>query len=489
MKARVFLIGALWGLSLLPAPGQIPVRPSPTPVSRLQAPRETTASPRSTAASPARPARTPIRVIRGSLWRGRTQPTTLTLTAPAVRATPAVRAPAQGATANATAVRASATPRSTAVSTSPLPLRVRGPRPPEKIIIAAVGKEQLSLKDVEDQIALIKSRTLSGPKEVVERYRRAYGRQIYNDWVDSTLLATEARARGLTVSQEEMNLYIQGTALDSGLRIPLSERIRLLGVDEKKVAAMLTDAILGDKLVRHVIRERITDAMLADAYNRNPGMFWFPPRRHARHLCWTLTGTETPDQLRDIQKKMNSIRRRLAWFGVKMDSYAQPNYSMPNLVYRDLGWLAVGEPITEKEKFIYDVVFRLEGVTPGREPQYALKVGEISEVLQSPAGFHIFEILEEQPGRRKTLEEARLDVENTFFNQVREGLIKELEKKYRTYRDPEGFFDSEPLAPEEPEPALPAGGISIPPGAPSAPAPLVIAPTFPAASVPPPAAK
>ncbi|MCX8035578.1 MAG: peptidylprolyl isomerase [Candidatus Sumerlaeia bacterium] len=488
MKAKVFLIGILWGTVLFPAVGQIPVRPSPTPASRVQAPRETPASPRTTGVSPARPTRTPIRVIRGSLWRGRTQPTTLTLTAPSLRATPVARAAAQATTTTA-AVRTSAAPRSTAASTSPLPLRVRGPRPPEKIIVAAVGKEQLTLKDVEDQIALIKSRTLSGPKDVVERYRRAYGRQIYNDWVDATLLATEARARGITVTQEEMNLYIQGTALDSGLRIPLSERIRLLGVDEKKVAAMLTDAILGDKLVRQVIRERITDAMLAEAYNRNPGMFWFPPRRHARHLCWTLTGTETPEQLRDIQKKMNSIRRRLAWFGVKMDSYAQPDYSMPNLVYRDLGWLAVGEAITEKEKFIYDVVFRLAGVTPGREPQYALKVGQISEVLQSPAGFHIFEILEEQPGRRKTLEEARLDVEHTFFNQVREGLIKELEKKYRTYRDPEGFFESEPVAPEELEPAISGRIGSAPPVLPSTAAPLVIPPSLPARPASPPAAK
>lgn len=324
------------------------------------------------------------------------------------------------------------------VTPTPPPLRVTEPRDPAQVIVATVGGEQLNLKDVQDQVARIRSPLFSGPKEDVERYRRSFARQIINDWVDQKLLAVEARARGLTSTRQEVDRYIEGTAQDTGLRIPLAERLRQLGVAEDKFRATVEDTVLGDKLVRQTIREKVTDAVLDKAIKDNPLMFLAPPKRHVQQLFHSFQGAETPREVAAMESKMKSIRRRLAWFGGKFEDYAQDR-AIPNLFVYDL-WLAVGDRLDANRQFIYSFIFRLEPVRPGKESQYVLKKGELSDVVASPAGFHIFKVVEEQPPRRKTIEECRTDVENSFFDQVRSGLIRELERKRQIQRDPEGIF-------------------------------------------------
>jgi len=390
-----------WGVS---AWAQGPIRSGQTGGTRLDAPRTAERTPRAT----------PPRVIRLRPPRpGELPPTSATLV-PEVTATPP-------------------------------PLRVIEPADAARVMVASVDGQQLTLKEIQDQLRLVRM-SFSGPTEEVERYRRSYASQILNDWADTKLLAAEARARSLTFTRDEVDRYIEGTAQDSGLRVPVADRLRLVGVSEEKFRAAVEDGLLGEKLIRRVIREKVTDEVLNDALKKSPMMFlslMSPPRRHVRQIFYQFKGTETPDDVEAMRSKMKAIRRRLTWFGGRVEDYARER-AMPDLFVHDLGWLAVGDRIDPKSQFIYDLVFRLEPTRPGKEGKYVLNKSDISEVIASPSGFHIFQVVDEQPARRKTAEEIRVDIENTFYDQVRTGLLKELEQRHRVSRDPEGLFENDP---------------------------------------------
>jgi len=350
-------------------------------------------------------------------------------------------------------------------------------REPSKIVVAAVEKEHLSMQDVWDQVALIRSPRLSGSADVVERYRRAYGNEILNDWVDTRLLVMEARARGFTVSNDEIERYVQGTAQESGLKVPVAAQLRRIGLPEEKFRQTIADAILCDKVIRQVIRETVPDSYLREVYDKSPALFWVYPRRHVRQICLQFKGNETESDIRAMERRMNSIRRSIVWFGTKFEEYVA-KHPAENFFYHDLGWLAMGDNITPRQRFIYDnVAFRIPPPKAGKEPEYALKVGEVSEVMRSPdSGFHLFQIVEELPARRKTFEEAREELESGWcFTEARRKLMKDLEKKYRVYRDPEGFFELESQAKEELTTQIPVhlkgrrGGTAGPPSVPPPP--------------------
>jgi len=318
-------------------------------------------------------------------------------------------------------------------------LRVTEEQDPTKVVVARVGSEQMTLKELEDQLALLRrGRTFGGRTEEVERLRRAYREQILNDWVETKLFAIEARARQLAASREEVDRYIEGTAQDRGMRISLADRLRALGLSEEKLRDAVTEAVLGEKLIRQTIREKVTDAMIRDAYARYPLIFWSPPKRHVRQIIYQFRGGETPRQIRAMKRKMNRIRRRLVWFGGKFEDYSTQEYADLGLYVRDLGWLTLGDHINVGNPdapdlhrlLVYNLAFQLKKVRAGSQPEYALKAGKISDVARSPYGFHIFQVVAEQPARRKTTEEARLDVENTYYEQVRTGLLEQLRRKY-----------------------------------------------------------
>jgi len=380
--------------------------------------------------------RKPPRTIK--LWlppRKTTLTTASQLLAPRLRLTP-----------RRSAAPSSPTRRTTPKPAAKPPLRVLAQRDPDKVLVARVGAETMTLKSLQRRLALLPRGTFAGPKKEVERLRRAYARRILEDWMETKLLAEEARARGIAVTKEEVDKYIEGTAKDRGLKIPVRDRAKLIGVSVDEFRREMEDAVLGDKLIRQVIRERISDDMIRDTFKNYPMSFWWPARRHVREICYILRGDESPKEISAIRRRMKRIRRRLVWFGAKFEDYLKGKGG-PGVVARDLGWIAVGDPINPKRQFIYRTVFKLKPPKQGKPPEYELKNGQFSEVVESPYGFHIFQVIGEQPPRRKTLEEARVDVENTFYNQVRLSLLRELRDKYRPRANIDGLAEETVAAP------------------------------------------
>ena len=422
LRTRTWMIPSLLLACLIPAWPQVPIRPGPPEGARPETPR-----------GPARtPTVTPKRVIR-------------------------LRPPRKG---ELPPVGAGAT--SEPEVAEPPPLRVTEVEDPARVVVATVGSTQLNLKEVQDQLARIRSPLLSGAKEDVERYRRSFARQVASDWVDDNLLALEARTRGIQTTPQEVNRYIEGTAQESGLRVPVAERLRLAGVSEDNFRATVEEAVLGDKLIRQTIRQRVTDVILQDALAKNPLMFWAAPRRRVQQLFHPFQGGEAQSEIRDVESRMKSIRRRLTWFGGQLVDHADNR----TVFFQEI-WMGAGDRVDAQHQFIYGFIFRLEPPRPDRQNQYVLRKGEISDVVSSPAGLHLFKIVEDQPARRKTIEECRLDVENSFYDQVRSGLIHDLELKHHISRDAAGIFGNALQRTSNPSPRAAETGSPPPPKPPT----------------------
>lgn len=104
-------------------------------------------------------------------------------------------------------------------------------------------------------------------------------------------------------------------------------------------------------------------------------------------------------------------------------------------------------PWLGNQKVFHDVVF-------------GLKKGELSQVFETPKGFHVAKVEEIEEGRQRTFEEARADVEARILRERNAkglaALTSELEKKYHAEivetpgRTPEELFKA---AQQSPDPA------------------------------------
>ena len=203
---------------------------------------------------------------------------------------------------------------------------------------------------------------------------------VLDDLVARTLLLQQARARGVEVSPEQVDRAFlalraeyPGTAFDDLLA---QERISMADL-----RARLRDQLTVEKLFRDEVfsRVQVSDEEVGRFFAEHSAEFDEPERVHARQIV--VRTREEAAKLRE------EVRRKPASFAaVASRSSIGPEARRGG----DLGWFGKGQGMPE----VFDVCFRMSP-------------NAISDVVPSPFGFHVFQLIEKKPPSRRTLEQAR----------------------------------------------------------------------------------
>ncbi len=159
----------------------------------------------------------------------------------------------------------------------------------------------------------------------------------------------------------------------------------------------------------------VSDADLHDAYEKNKNNYVLPERRHARHILIASTKDDAAD-------------RKLA-----DEVYAQAKAG------KDFGQLAKQyskDPGSAEKGGDLDWADRSSFVAPFSDALFSMKVGEIHPPVKTQYGYHIIRLDEIQPGKTKTFEEARPELEAEVrrnratdrFGEIQEQLQTRLEQ-------------------------------------------------------------
>ena len=203
---------------------------------------------------------------------------------------------------------------------------------------------------------------------------------IVEGLVSRTLLLQQARVRGVSVGPEQVDRAFlalrseyPGTAFDDMLA---QERLSVA-----ELRTRLRDQLVIEKLFQDEVfaRIQVPDEEVAAWYASHPAEFDEPERVHARQIV--VRTREEAARIRD------EVRRKPAAFeAVASRASIAPEGKRGG----DLGWFGRGQGMPE----VFDVCFRMQPKA-------------ISDVIPSPFGFHVFQVIEKKPPSRRTLEQAR----------------------------------------------------------------------------------
>jgi peptidyl-prolyl cis-trans isomerase D len=136
-------------------------------------------------------------------------------------------------------------------------------------------------------------------------------------------------------------------------------------------------------------QQEVSDADLHAAYEKQKSRLEVPEKRHARHIL--ITGKDDAAALALAQQVLAQAKSGKD-FGALAKQYSQDPGSAQN--GGDLGW-------AERSSF----------VKPFADALFAMKVGEIAGPVKTQFGYHIIRLDEIQPGKSKSFEEARPELE------------------------------------------------------------------------------
>jgi peptidyl-prolyl cis-trans isomerase C len=304
--------------------------------------------------------------------------------APAATPTPAQTAPPAAA----------ATPPTPTIK--PVPAQL-----PE--IVARVNGETINSTDLVSAVRGLEGRA-GGPVPADQRDRVYRG--VLDDMIGYKLLVQEAKARKIVVPDADIDAQV--AQIRSQFQSDAQFQ-QALAAQKMTLEAVRDDAraeISVEKLVEGEIAGKVTvkPEEIADFYQKNPDKFQQGARVRASHILIGIPQNADAASKQQAKAKAEGLLKDLKAgkdFADTAKANSQDPGSAPN--GGDLGYFEHGQM-----------------VPPFDQAAFALKAGEMSEVIETQFGYHIIKVADRQDARVVPLEEAKTQIEQYLSQQNRQ---------------------------------------------------------------------
>jgi peptidyl-prolyl cis-trans isomerase C len=178
--------------------------------------------------------------------------------------------------------------------------------------------------------------------------------------------------------------------------------IKDLEMDEKNLREYTRRDLLISKFVESVIvpKVKVTEEDALTFYKQNPDKFTRGESVRASHILIGVDASASVEEKKKAGEKAEKLRKELVG-GADFAALAKGNSTCPSSQQGgDLGFFVKGQMVPAFEK-----------------AAFALKPGEISDVVETQFGFHIIKLTEKKPAETVTFKEAKTRIEEYLKGQ------------------------------------------------------------------------
>jgi peptidyl-prolyl cis-trans isomerase C len=253
---------------------------------------------------------------------------------------------------------------------------------PEKIpaVVARVNGQEIKKEDLLTEAQRMQMQFAVGMGRQVPLTQDFY-RKVLDSLIAQRLLLQDARAQGITASDEEVKTQV------ADLKARLGEEGFKKALDGEKMTEQdLMAELRENSIVKKYLESRVKPAPVTDQaskafYDENQQQMKRPEQAHLRHILVRVPEGATEEQKQQARQKAEGLLARVK-AGEDFAKLAQENSDDPGSKVRggDLSWVTPGQTVEPFEK-----------------AAFALKPNGVSPVVESRFGFHIIQMLEHRP--------------------------------------------------------------------------------------------
>lgn len=245
----------------------------------------------------------------------------------------------------------------------------------------------------------------------------SFNLRLLDQMIDRKVFAQEAAAAGVAVADSVVANVLNQFSQQFGGDTQVDQMLAPMGIVRDDVRA----AIQRDLTIRKYVDENIAPSIAiaeGDArafYDQNLQMFAGQDSVNCQHIILLSDEHATEPQLAATRARIDLIRQR-ALDGDNFSALAR-EFSQDNAAQNggNLGWFARGTM-----------------VKPFDDAAFALKVNQISPVVQTQFGFHVIKCIGKKPARTIPFDEAQASIDMMLKNR---SLSTELQNRLQKSRD------------------------------------------------------
>lgn len=217
------------------------------------------------------------------------------------------------------------------------------------------------------------------------------------DWIVSIrLLAQEAQKQNVKVDKNEIDLAINTIKKRFPSDQKFIDALKEADLSIEQFSDNLTKELMVQKLLEQQLKsqiEDISDEIALKYYNEHGEEFMQNEQIRVHHILLKVSETSDVEKVKNAESKALRIMERIRK-GEDFENLARQYSEDPSaLKGGDIGFFSRGELIKNFE-----------------EAAFALRVGEVSDLVRTPLGFHIIRMDERKTSQRAPFDEVKLEI-------------------------------------------------------------------------------
>ena len=281
-------------------------------------------------------------------------------------------------------------------------------------VVARVNDEAIVRWEVD---AAVREITLANLHPLPQAERDELVRAVLDRVIDHHLASQVARTRGVAATDEEIDEDLRQLRREQPGERVFEERLKTTGISPEQLRHQRRLSLDMAKLVRTAAPGgAVSDAAIKAYYRDNRDRFLLPEAVTASHILIRATPDATPEQRAAARRRAADIRDQVLG-GADFGRTARD-------VSEDAGSALAGGLVGTFPRGRMDPAFEAAA--------FSMKPGEISELVETPYGFHIIRADEHVAGRMQTFDEVQEDIKRLLTDRAeQEALAKLIEEARR----------------------------------------------------------
>lgn len=238
--------------------------------------------------------------------------------------------------------------------------------------------------------------------------------KIIEQLIDDKLILAEARKQNIEVGERDVDSKIEDAIRRFGSKEKFDEILRSQRLTARDVRTRYREQIMMRRLIDQKVGSgiTITPIEMTGYYNKNISKFAQAEALKLRNILIRVKDGRDPETALKLANEISATLKGGGDFSELAKTYSEGPGAEDGGI---MGYTKRGDLLPEIEKTVF-----------------TLKRGEVSDVIQTSVGYHIFKVEEKREPRNLSLAEARRDIEDAIYQEkVKEkvsGWLSDLKK-------------------------------------------------------------
>ncbi|HEX9024679.1 MAG TPA: peptidylprolyl isomerase [Geobacteraceae bacterium] len=274
-------------------------------------------------------------------------------------------------------------------------------------IAAIVNDEIITSYEVDKGVALLTKEAEKNGGQLTESDKPKLRQMALNRLIDKKLIDQKIKELNITVPDDELRQTIDDVKKQNKMtQESLIDALKSQGLTFDQYQAQLREQLERIKLMGQEVRSKIqvSEKEIREYYNDNQKKYVSDEYFRARNIFFQLPKNPDPKDLKKVMTTAMTVLQQ-AKSGADFIELAKKYSSDPQAAKDggDLGTFKKGDMLPEIEDNIIN-----------------MNPGEISDLVITPAGFHIIKLEERIPGKTRSFDDVKGEIEDMLYKKKSE---------------------------------------------------------------------